>query len=100
MGVAIDVEQPRGVDLGVDLGRRQAGMAEQFLERAKIRAPRQQMRREAVAQRMRRQAVGQAEPRAARRRTARRTRSALSGPPLAPTNSGASPASGHGHGAT
>ena len=73
--VAIDVEQPRGVDLGVDLGRRQAGMAEQFLERAQVRAAGEQMRREAVAQRVRRDAVGQPErdprrraPRAARGR--------------------------------
>ena len=37
MGVAIDVEQPRRVDRGVDLGRRQAGVAEQFLQRAQGR---------------------------------------------------------------
>ena len=63
MRVAIDVEQPRRVDLGVDLRRRQAGVAEQFLERAQVGAARQQMGREAVAKRVRRQAVGQAEPR-------------------------------------
>ena len=37
MGVAIDVEQPRRIDLRIDLRRRQAGMAQQFLQRAQDR---------------------------------------------------------------
>ena len=62
MSVTVDVEQPRGVDRGVDLRRRQAGVTEQFLERAEVGPARQKMGREAVAQRVRRQAVGKPEP--------------------------------------
>ena len=51
----------RGIDAGIDLGRRQAGMAEQFLERAKIGAASQQMGSEAVAQCVRRGALAEAE---------------------------------------
>ena len=50
MGVAVDVEQMGGVDLRIDLRGRQAGVAEQFLQAAQIRAATQQMRGEAVAQ--------------------------------------------------
>ncbi len=60
MRVAIDVEQPRSVDRGVNLGRGQARVAEQLLERPQIDAPRQQMRREAVPERVGSQAVGEA----------------------------------------
>ena len=38
MGGAIDVEQMGSIDLRIDLGRGQAGMAEQFLKGAKIGA--------------------------------------------------------------
>ena len=68
-------------------------MAEQFLKRPQVRAAGQQMGREAVAKRVRSQRIGQPQT-APRRRTARRTKSGLSGPPRAPTNNGASPLSG------
>src|SRR5665213_2982104 len=58
---AVDFEQPLGVDAGVNLGGRQRGVAEQFLDRAQIAAAGQKMGREGVPQRMRRRAVGQAE---------------------------------------
>jgi hypothetical protein len=38
MGVAVDVHQVSGIDRGVDLGRRKAGVAEQLLQRAQVRA--------------------------------------------------------------
>ena len=62
MCVTVDVEQPRRVDRRVDLRRRQARVAEQFLKRAEVGAAREEMRREAVPQRVRRKAVGQAQP--------------------------------------
>ena len=52
MGVTVNVEQVRRVDRGVYLGRRQAGMAEQLLQRAQVGAAAEQMGGEAVAQRM------------------------------------------------
>src|SRR6476659_8507760 len=61
VGVAIHVEQTRRVHRRIDLGGRQARMAEQFLQRAKIGATRQQMSREAVPQRVRRERFRQAE---------------------------------------
>ena len=51
---AVDVEQRRRVDLGVDLRRAEAGVAQQFLKRAQIGASSEQVRRKAVAQRVRR----------------------------------------------
>src|SRR3546814_17306536 len=42
MRVAVDVHQMRGIDRGVDLRRAEAGMAEQFLERAQVGAAHQQ----------------------------------------------------------
>jgi hypothetical protein len=36
MGTFIDVEKPCGIDAGIDLGRRQAGVAEQFLNGAQV----------------------------------------------------------------
>ena len=48
---AIGVEQPVGIDGGIDLRRRQRGVAEQFLDGAQIAAAGQKMRRETVAQR-------------------------------------------------
>ena len=62
MRVPVDVEQLGRIHRRVDLRRRQAGVAEQFLKRPQVRAARQQVRSEAVAKRMRRQAVRQAEP--------------------------------------
>ena len=50
----VDGEEPCRIDRGVALRRRQAGMAEQFLDGAQIAAPGQQVRRETVTQRMRR----------------------------------------------
>ena len=38
MRCLVDVEQPRGVDAGVDLCRRQAGVAQQFLDGTQIAA--------------------------------------------------------------
>ena len=61
MRVAVNVEQGRGIDLGVDLGRSQAGMAQQFLQTAQIRARTQQMGGKAVTQGMGRGCRGQAE---------------------------------------
>ena len=58
---AIGGDQPGAVDGGVDLGRRQRGVAEQLLDRAQIAAARQQVGGEGMAQRVRRGAVGQAE---------------------------------------
>ncbi len=60
----VDFEQPRRVDAGIDLRRRQAGVAEKFLDGAQIAAPPQQMRREGMAQRMRRRCIRQVERRA------------------------------------
>ena len=62
--VAVDVEQPCRVDVGVDLGRRQAGVAQQFLERTQVGAAREKVRREAVTQGVRGDTVGQAQRRA------------------------------------
>src|SRR5262245_55968996 len=61
MGAAVDFQQAFGIDGGVDLGRRQRSMAEQFLDRAQIAAARQQMRRKGMAQRMRGRGLRQAE---------------------------------------
>ena len=47
---AIDVEQVRRVDRGIDLGRAQTGMAEQLLYGTHIRTALNQMRREGMAQ--------------------------------------------------
>jgi hypothetical protein len=54
-------EEALRVDGGVDLGRRQAGVAQQFLDGAEVAAIGEQMRREGVPQRMRRGALGEAE---------------------------------------
>ena len=55
------VHEPGGVDLGVELGRRERGVAEQFLDPAQVAAAGEEMGREGVAQRMRGGAVGQPE---------------------------------------
>ena len=57
----VDREQALGVDRGVALRRRQAGVAQQFLDRPQIAAAAQKMRREAVAQRVRGGGLRQAE---------------------------------------
>jgi len=61
MGAVIDFKKPRSVDAGIDLGRRQAGMAEQFLDGAQIAAAGQKMGGEGVAQCMWGRRIGQAE---------------------------------------
>src|SRR5260370_18912566 len=61
MRLVVDRDELRGVDRGVALRRRQAGMAQQLLDRAQIAAAGEQMRGEAVAQRVRRGALGQAD---------------------------------------
>src|SRR6516225_8124489 len=58
---AIGIEQPRAIDRGIDLRRRERGMAQKLLDRAQIAAPPEKMRREGMAQRMRRRGFGQAE---------------------------------------
>ena len=54
MGLLIDGQQSGGIHLGVALGGRERGMAQQLLDRAQIAAAGQEMGGEAVAQRMRR----------------------------------------------
>ena len=61
MGGTIGRQQPGAIDGGVDLRRRQRGVAEQLLDRAQIAAARQQVGGEGMAQRVRRRAVGQPE---------------------------------------
>ena len=48
------------IDAGIDLRRRQIGMAEQFLDRPEIGTGREEMRREGVPERMRRRRRRQA----------------------------------------
>jgi membrane protein DedA with SNARE-associated domain len=62
-GRSVHVEQMRGIHRRVDLRRRQACMAEQLLQRSQVRAPPEQVRREAVAKRVRRGPLRQPEPR-------------------------------------
>jgi len=50
--------QPFRQDMGVNLGRRDIGMSEQFLQAAQIGAMRQQMRGEGMTEHMRREAGG------------------------------------------
>ena len=61
MGGAIDRIQALGVDVGIALRRRQAGMPQQLLDGPQIAAGAQQMGGEGVAKRVRRHALGQAE---------------------------------------
>ena len=83
------LQQPLGIDGGVDLRRGQRGVAEQLLDRAQVAAARQQVGGEGVAQRVRRSGLGQAE-RPRNRAMASWMMRGDSGPPLAPTNSGPS----------
>ena len=57
----VDGEEALGFDRGIALGRRQAGVAQQFLDRAQIAAGAEKMRRKAVPQRVRGRGVRQAE---------------------------------------
>ena len=61
VGGVVDRQQLLRLDFRVALRRRQAGVAEQFLDRAQIAAAAEQMRRETVAQRVRRRGVRQAQ---------------------------------------
>ena len=61
MGLVVDGEQAVAVDLGVDLGRRQGGVAQEFLDLAEIGAGRQEVGCEGVAQRVGRRGLGKAE---------------------------------------
>ncbi len=71
-------------------------MAQQFLDRAEIAAPRQQMRREGMPEGMRRGRIRQ--PMAPRRPSiASWMIRGDRGPPLAPTKSGPSGPTFHGH---
>ena len=63
MGGAVDLEEPGEVDLGVALGRRERGVAEQLLDGAQVGARGQQVRGEGMAQRVRRRGLGQQQPR-------------------------------------
>ncbi|ENN89583.1 hypothetical protein RHSP_59864 [Rhizobium freirei PRF 81] len=61
MGAVIDLEQPRGVDAGIDLCRRQAGVAKQLLDGAQIATTGQEMGGEGMTKRMRCGRIRQAE---------------------------------------
>ena len=61
MSVSVDVEKVRRIDRGIDLSRTQAGVTKQFLERAQIRTPAEQVSREGMPQRVRRRSVWQAQ---------------------------------------
>src|SRR5215470_6271961 len=61
VSVAVDLEQALGVDRGVDLGRRQRGVAQQLLDGAEIAAARQQVGGEGMPQRVRRGRLGESE---------------------------------------
>ena len=80
MGLAVLLQQMGAVHFGIDLGGREAGMAEQLLDDAQVGAIGQQMRGEGMAQRMRCRRVGQAQ-RAAQPRDESWMLRALSGPP-------------------
>ena len=53
MAAVHQLDEPPRIDMGVDLGGRDIGVAEQHLNGAKIRAALQQMGREGVAKDMR-----------------------------------------------
>src|SRR6185369_14201536 len=60
MGVAIDLAQPHGIDIGVTLRGAERGVAQQFLDAAQIAARTQQMGGEGMTQRVRCCRFGQA----------------------------------------
>ena len=88
VGGAVGGEQPRAVDAGIDLRRRQRGVAEQVLDGAQIAAARQAdgWRTNGAAHAASRCRAGRARRASAPSPAARRA--ATSGPPFAPTNSG------------
>ena len=59
VGAGVGLEQKLAVDLGIALRGREAGVAEQLLDRAQISAGAEEMGGEGVAERMRRRRVGQ-----------------------------------------
>ena len=59
---AVDFPQARHGDVGIDFGRADAGVAQQFLDDAQVGAVFQQMGGEAVAQHVRREVAAQAGP--------------------------------------
>ena len=59
----MDRLEPRGVDMGVDLSRRDAGVPEHFLNLAQVCAPREKVRRETVSEGMRTDVFRRAHPR-------------------------------------
>src|SRR5205085_1072636 len=61
MSAFVDLQQMRLIDFGVALGRRERGVAEEFLDGAQVAAGAEQMGGEGVAQGMRRGAFGQAQ---------------------------------------
>ena len=89
VGAGVGLEQELAIDLGIALRGREAGVAEQLLDRPQIRAGAEEMRGEGVAQRMRRRRVGQPK-RAARPCDDELDDAGESGPPRTPTNSGSS----------
>ena len=64
MGLLVDCQQARGIDLGIALGGGKRGVAEQLLDRAQTPTPGEKMGCEAVAQRMRRRGRGEAQQKA------------------------------------
>src|SRR5688572_6926755 len=61
MRLLVGLDQPVGVDGGIDLGRGKAGVAEELLDRPEVAAARQEVGRERVPEGMRRRGVGEAE---------------------------------------
>ena len=53
MGPVVHLRQMLEIQVGIDLGGADVGMAQQFLDRAQIAARLQQVRREGMAQHMR-----------------------------------------------
>ena len=84
MGGAIDGAEARGVDVGVALGGRQAGVAQQLLDGAQIAAGAQQVGGEGMAQRMRRHAFGAGRAGGAGRAPASARSPGRAAPPRAP----------------
>ena len=64
MGLLIDRQQARGIDLRIALGGGERGVAEQLLDRAQIPTACEKMGGEAMAQRMGRRSGGEAQEKA------------------------------------
>src|ERR1700730_199521 len=58
MGGAVGFEKPCAIHGGINLGRRERGVAQKLLDRAEIAAALQKMRGEGMAQRVRRRGIG------------------------------------------